>query len=117
MKVRVYYDKKHKDYVDPYTMYFPYSKKIRDETKKSSGHLIMGTALSFNCHPDGSMTLFSWFDDDRDLGYNIPNCGDKKIKIETLPKGVQDYVAKMEKIWSDANKYDDKKHWDAWNNA
>lgn len=106
MKVRVY--DSGKDFVDRYTLYFPYSKKLREH----DGRTIMGCFLSFNFR-EGQLTFYAWDYDDRSLGYNIPR-NEKKVKIETLPQFVQNYIVKMERIWNDALKYDDKKHWDAW---
>ena len=109
MKVRVY--DSGKNAADRYTLYFPYPKKLREH----EGRTIMGCFQPFN-FVEGQLTLYAWDYDDRSLGYNIPR-NEKKVKIETLPQFVQNYIVKMERIWNDALKYDDKEHWDAWNCA
>lgn len=117
MKVRIY-DSRLKGYVDRYTFYFPYPKKRVEAEMKRSGHQIMGICQPFSFRTDQSgktsLTFCPWFDDDRTLNINVPN-NEKKLKIESMPKEVQEYATKMEKLWNDAWKYDDEEHWKKWN--
>lgn len=130
MKVRVY-DSGKKWAYDRYDMYFPYPKRMREQISKEHGRIIMGTYISFgisvrdhgqyDCNTlyptnDCSMTLYSWGEDDRTIGCDIPSA-ERKVKIETLPKVVQDYARKMEGLWNDALKYNDDEHWKLWNEA
>lgn len=120
MKVRIY-DSCKKDCIDRYTLYFPYPKKEVERTMKSAHRRIMGVCQPFNFVADEmtgktTITFYSWVDDDRTLGVDIPGT-EKKIPIKAMPKEVQDYAAKMEKLWNDAWKYNDDEHWHEWNIA
>ena len=116
MKVRVY-DSGLKSYIDRYTLYFPYPKKMRKEYMEMHRSLIMGFCIPFSFssgdYRGTTINRCASFEDDRTLGYDVPN-REKKVKIVTLPKEVQEWCANMERIWNDALKYDDKEHWDAW---
>lgn len=112
MKVRVY-DSKQKDVADRYTLYFPYPKWLRQQ----EGRPIMGCFQPFNfIEEEKFFTFYAWDYDDRSRGYNIPRT-ERKIKLETLPKFVRDYVDRMDRLWNDALKYDDDEHWAMWNAA
>lgn len=118
MKVRVY-DCKKTDVADRYCMYFPYPKSFKERLHQD-GRIVMGYCIPFNFSPDwsGKMQIqtYSDLEDDRTLGYNIP-LTHKKVHIETLPKPVRRYIARMERIWNDAFKYNDQQHWNVWYDA
>lgn len=120
MKVRIY-DSRQKECIDRYTFYFPYPKKEVERMMDASGHYIVGACQPFGFRTDEhtgktDITFYAWFEDDRTLGYNVPDT-EKRVKADVMPKEVRDYAAKMEKLWNDAWKYDDDEHWDAWNEA
>jgi hypothetical protein len=47
------------------------------------------------------------------IGYSIDGLG-KRYPLEKMSKEFQKFARKMERLWNNALKYNDKKHWDAW---
>ena len=117
MKVRLYDSgKRYEGFPDRYSLYFPYTQKMMDYYKKKFGRVIKGTFLGCSQASDGSVIRYYWEDLDTTIGYSIKGLG-RKVKIESMSKQFQEFAVKMERIWNDAIKYDDKEHWDFWNKA
>lgn len=106
MQVRLYRaGKKFRGYVDEYTLYFPYPKKIQ-KTEKISGYGI-GCSQTSN----GDVIRCSGFDVDC---FATTNLG-RKVSLETMSPEFQKWARNLERIWNDALKYDDAEHWQVWN--
>ena len=117
MKVRLYRSPaRFKGYVDEFTLYFPYPKKMIEEYKKLHNRYIKGTFLGCSQASDGSIIRCCWDDLDVTIGYSIESLG-RRWPLEKMSREFQRFARKMERLWNNALKYDDKKHWDAWNRA
>lgn len=115
MKVRLY-DGGKKWGVDRYTFYFPFPKWMREDYYNRHRHVVTGTMIGCSEGSDGGVIRCIWEDMDLTLGYSIRRLG-RKIPIENMSKQFQKWARRLEKLWNDALKYDDKKHWDKWNQA
>ena len=106
-----------KNYIDGYTLYFPYPKWYRQELRKlhkDTLHIPIGTFVGCSPASDGTMIRCSW--DEMDERYTFAGLG-RKVKIESMPVPFQNEVYRLEKLYNDALKYDDEEHWDTWNHA
>lgn len=85
-------------YQDRYALYFPYPKEWI-----KGGHV--GDYYAFNFthedeYPRGCSIIHCYWNEwYRQCGY-ASNLG-KKVKIETLPKHVQEWIAGYQKVWND----------------
>ena len=113
MKVRLYRGRNAKGFVDEFTLYFPYPKWMTAEYKERHGRLIKGTMLGCSQASDGSVIRCIWEDLDVTIGYSISGLG-RRWPLEKMSKEFQRFARKMERLWNEALKYDDDKHWDAW---
>ena len=113
MKVRLYRAKNAKGFVDEFSLYFPFPKKMIKEYKKEFDRYIKGTFLGCSQASDGSIVRCCWEDLDVTIGYSIDGLG-KRYPLEKMSKEFQKFARKMERLWNNALKYNDKKHWDAW---
>lgn len=116
MKLRVYdsaaNNKLFAGYQDRYALYFPYPKKWIE-----NGHVADFYAFNFTHEdesPRGAMIIRCYWDEwHRCSGY--PSKLGKRVKIETLPAHVQEWIAGYEKVWNDYIKHpDDPKVRKAW---
>ena len=97
---------------DRYALYFPYPKEWIE-----GDHV--GDFFAFNFthedeYPYGATIIRCYWDEwHRKNGY-ASNLG-KKVKIETLPKHVQEWIAGYQKVWNDfLNDPDNQAVVDAW---
>ncbi len=118
MKVRVYFDKS--DCVDPYTIFFPYPKKIQ---RTENGRYIKGSFLTCNVKHDCNNNIdedsflgYNWDELDVTLGYSIKALG-KRVHGGDIPIAMQKWIAKMEPLWNDAVTKNTSEAWEAWNKA
>lgn len=104
-----------RDYIDGYTLYFPYPKWYIRELQKlhGAGTLIKGCFLGCSPASDGTMIRCSW--DEYEVGkyQYYPSFG-KKINIDTMPEPFKKEVRRMENLFNDAIKYNDVIHWKRW---
>jgi hypothetical protein len=118
MKVRLYRATgEAKNYIDGYTLYFPYPKWYQKELRKLYPSLLYCPIGCFvGCSPasDGEMIRCSW--DEMDGRYTFAGLG-RKVKIETMPEPFQREVRRLETLYNDALKYNDEGHWEAFNEA
>jgi len=94
-----------RNYVDGYTLYFPYPKWYREELPYYSIGCFLG------CSParDGTMIRCNW--DEMDEKYTFKGLG-RKVKIESMPEPFQKEVARMQALWDEACK---TRNFDRWN--
>ena len=106
MKVRLY---KHagKWTVDQFTLYFPYPKWL----KKQDG--AEGCFVGCNQDLHGGVIKCCWDYDDRRLGYSIAGMG-RRYPIEKMSIQFRKWASRLERLWNDALKYNDEKHWEIW---
>lgn len=116
MRVRLYRARNAKGYVDEFSLYFPYPKRMVEEYKKQHDRLIKGTFLGCSQASDGSVIRCIWCDLDVTIGYSIDGLG-RRWPLEKMSKEFRAFARKMERLWNNALKYNDDKHWDAWNLA
>ena len=116
MKVKLYKGRNAKGSIDEFSLYFPYPKKYVVECHKEYGHEIKGTFLLCSERTDGSVIRCCWDYLDTSLGYSVYRLG-KRYPLESMSKEFQRFAKRMEKLWNDAWKFDDKKHWDRWGQA
>lgn len=106
MKLRVY--DAGANFADRYTLYFPYPKWLREHDK------VKAYELDFNFSHGWLHYMF---------GYEVPLGGclrhGKRIKPETLPQYVREWIATRQKAWDilceQGNKENAEELWDAWN--
>lgn len=101
------HNKKYENYVDRYSLYVP----IPRNRVKEFGYV--GSFLGFS-FSDKGITRCCW--DECRHGVAFMNLG-KKIKRESLPKHVQEWVNTMERIYNRALKEDTEEAWEEWNRA
>lgn len=92
---------------DRYSLYFPYPKEWVE-----NGHVADFLSFSFN---ESSIKRCYWDEWYRRNGY-ADNLG-KKVKISTLPKHVQEWIAGYEKVWNEyINDPDNEEVIERWEN-
>lgn len=96
-----------RNYIDGYTLYFPYNKKLRKETKQA------GFGIGCSQGAGGSVIRCNGFDVE---SFATTNLG-RKVKIESMSEFFQYWVRKMERLYNDALKFDDAEHWEIFNLA
>ena len=118
MKVRVYFCKA--DCYEPYTIFFPYPKKMQ---RTESGHYTKGIFMTCNIEHDfngnvstSTFRMCSWQELDVTLGYSIEALG-KRVHGDDIPIAMQKWIAKMEPLWNEAVTKNTSAAWDAWNEA
>ena len=122
MKLRVYdaargSKERHQfeNYVDRYALYFPHPKKWVKQDLMEYGEHITGEYLSFSFSEDGKTINRCIFDEWNGRDGSCTNLG-KKVKIESLPKPVQEWIEGYEKVYNDLIKNpEDDKVVNAWN--
>ena len=97
-------NKKYENYVDRYSLYVP---TPRNKVKEWG---FMGTFLGFS-FSDKGITRCCW--EECRQGVAFMKLG-KKVKRDTLPKHVQEWVEKMESTYNRALKEDTEEAWDEW---
>ena len=100
-------NKKYENCIDRYSLYVPTPRN----KVKSWG--IMGMFLGFS-FSDKGITRCCWCN--CECGVKTMNLG-KKIKRESLPKHVQEWIDTMEEKYNRALKEDTKEAWNEWNRA
>ena len=100
--------KKYAEYADRYTLYIPTPKKFI----RKWGYF--GVGIGFNFGDDGRLIRFSSFEVDKPIA--CMSMG-KKLKRESLPKHVQDWINNLEILYNKALKEDTDEAWDAFNQA
>lgn len=93
-----------RNYVDAYTLYFPYPKWYREELTYFS----RGTFLGCSPAHDGTMNRCSW--DEMDQRYTFDGFG-RKVKIDSMPEPFRKEVERMQKLWDEACKTHDFSRW------
>lgn len=106
------------NYIDGYTLYFPYPKFMVKRMKEIYGPTALIKGFFLGCSPasDGTMIRCNW--DDYEVGrypYYV-NFGEK-IDIDTMPEPFRKEVRRMEKLYNETLKYDDLEHWNEWNES
>ncbi len=94
-----------RNYIDGYTLYFPYPKWYRKELP----YLSRGTFLGCSPASDGTMIRCCW--DEMDERYAFDGLG-RKVKIESMPEPFQKEVARMQALWYEACS---TRNFDRWN--
>ena len=119
MKVRVYFSKN--DCVDPYTIFFPYPKKM--QCTEQGRYYIKGVFLTCAIMSDlwgnideNNFNMYGWQELDMTLGYSINKLG-KRVHGNDVPIAMQKWIAKMEPLWNDAVTKNTPEAWEAWNEA
>lgn len=93
-----------RNYIDGYTLYFPYPKWYRKELPYFS----RGTFLACSPNPDGTMHRCYW--EEMESKYTFTGLG-RKVKIESMPEPFQKEVARMQALWDEACKTHDFTRW------
>jgi hypothetical protein len=93
-----------RNYVDAYTLYFPYPKWYRDELTYFSRGTFLG------CSPASDGTLIHCYWDEMDTRYTFDGFG-RKVKISSMPERFQQEVERLQKLWDDACKTHDFSRW------
>ena len=119
MKVRVYFDKS--DCVDPYTIFFPYPKKMQrtDDGRYYIKDVFLTCATMSNSLGninENNFSMCGWQELDMTLGYRINKLG-KQVRGNDVPIAMQKWIAKMEPLWNDAVTKNTPEAWKAWNEA
>ena len=108
VRLRVYdsakRNKKYENYIDRYSLYVP----IPRNKVKEFGYVGMFLGFSFS---DKGITRCCW--DECRKGVAFMNLG-AKVKRDTLPKHVQEWVKNMESTYNKALKEDTEEAWDEW---
>ena len=92
-----------RDFVDGYTLVFPYPKWYILETRNSANCCFLGCSPSIN----GTMIRCCW-----DEGhFHLLNLG-RKVRIETMPEPFQQEVQRMQTLWDEVCK---THNFDRWN--
>lgn len=99
--------KEYETYVDRYSLYVP---TPRNKVKEWG---LMGMLLGFNFNEE-SINRCNWCECSR--GVQTMNLG-KKIKRESLPQHVQQWINTMEDKYNRAVKEDTAEAWEEWNRA
>ena len=100
-----------KNYIDGYTLYFPYPKWYRQELRKIHRDIAYNPIGCFlGCSPasDGTMIRCCW--DEMDGRYTFQGLG-RKVKIESMPEPFQKEVARMQALWDEACETHNFDHW------
>lgn len=102
MKVRVYDSKV--DTIDRYALYFPLTKKEKEDYYRLFHQHITGNYLCFSFNEEKEViNRCNWDEWNLRDGY-CDNLG-KKVKIDTLPKFLQEWINGYEKVYNDTIKY------------
>lgn len=96
-----------RNYIDAYTLYFPYPKWYR----KENGNYATGCFLGCSPASDGTMIRCCW--DEWELSkYGAPiNASGRKIAIDSMPEPFRNEVRRMESLWEDACRTRDFSRW------
>jgi len=86
-----------RDYIDAYTLYFPYPKWYRDQCANRA----TGTFLGCSPASDGTMIRCCW--DEMDGRYSFVGLG-RRVKIESMPEPFRMEVERMQALWDEACK-------------
>ena len=110
MKLRLYHDtrKENSDALDAWSLYFPYSKKMREDTG------IFGIFLSCKPTEDG-MIRCGWNNDDCNYP-GRPFLGER-VNISDTPKAFQKIADNFQKLWNDVVTYGSREAWRKFNLA
>lgn len=115
MQVRLYRAKAaYRGYPDEFTLYFPYPKWLRLETKKNTGGLIYGYGIGCSEDFHGEVIRCNGFYLDQTRGYSIASLG-RRYPLEKMSEQFQKWAKEMERIYNEAIKFDDEEHWEKWN--
>lgn len=110
MKVKVYRATgKQKDYIDAWSIYFPYSSEVVLEEMKRTGRCIKGIFLSCSpyssaAQPGHEFVNCGWCELDIGLGYSIQGLGKR---VYDIPEVFQKFIDRMEPLWNEALKTGD----------
>lgn len=112
MKARLYHDtrKEIRDSIDAWSMYFPYPKWLRKESKGVFGCYI-------SCKPTEYGAIICCCDYDEVIpGHGRPYLG-KRVDVRTTPKAFQKIFRHQERLWNNAITKNTEEAWEAWNRA
>lgn len=113
MKARLYHDtrKKFRDYVDAWSMYFPYPKWMREENPGVYGCFI-------GCKPTESGKIRCTVEYDEFIpGFRSRPYLGKRVDVKTTPKAFQKIFRYHERLWNNAITRNTDDAWEAWNRA
>ena len=116
MKVRLYRAKNANGAVDEFSLYFPHPKWMINEYKEEYGHLIKGCFLGCSQDSSGGVIRCCWEDLDLNRGFSIAGLG-KRWPLEKMSEEFQAFAKRLEKIWNDALRHNDVKHWEIWHHS
>ena len=102
MKLRLYRTPKCKDFVDEFTVYFPYPKWL-EKTEKRHSECV---ACSTDIH--GNVKLCNW---DCEMGNERFYYG-RRYPVEKMSVQFQRWFAFAQALWDKALKYNDDAHWE-----
>lgn len=109
MKARLYHDtrKEFRDYIDAWSIYFPYPKWMRKENPGVYGCFI-------GCKPtEDGMIRCTWNFDEFGMR---PYLG-KRVDVSTTHIAFQKIFYHLEKLWNDAITKNTEEAWEEWNRA
>lgn len=99
--------KRYEHYVDRYSLYYPTPRN------KVAEWGYMGMYLGFSFSNDGRITKCCHSECKRGVGIDF--FGGKKVKRETLPTHVQEWINKLEKAYNKALKENTEEAWEEFN--
>lgn len=113
MKARLYHDtrKKFRDYIDSWSIYFPYPKWMRKEDPGVYGCYLSGTPTE-----DGMIRCIFDYDEFIPGLRRRPYLG-KRVDVKTTPKAFQKIFRHMERLWNNAITKNTEEAWEVWNRA
>lgn len=94
-----------RNFIDGYTLYFPYPKWYLEEF----GYKSRGTFLA--CSPALDGTIYRCYWGEMEPQYTFAGLG-RKVKISSMPEAFQKEVARMQALWDEACK---TRNFDRWN--
>ncbi len=118
MKIKLYdAGKKYEGYFDRYSLFFPIPAFKQQEQRKlgvEPSRIIRAMYLGCSPSSDG-MIRCSWGTILRGQRINSEELYlGKRVSIDSMPKPFQKCVRNMIKVYEQAIKYNDQKHWEKW---
>jgi len=108
MKVRLYRGPANcRGYVDEFSLYFPYPKWLREHDG------VKGCFVGCSQDSRGGVIRCSWDYLDQRLGYSIEGLG-RRYPLEKMSKEFRKWARRLERLFNDALRYNDDKHWERW---
>lgn len=113
MEIRLYKEtrKEFRNYADPYTLYFPYPKRLQ-KREGAKAYYVGGNILS-----DG--TWQGMYSDYAPIGVRVNGNNlhlGKKIKLSEIPEPARKQIQHLSDLWNEAVTKDTDEAWEKWNN-